>query len=138
MIKSMIFELKAQFIHENASAIAERQGRMLVVRTTTHSRRVRDLSQAIRLACEAVGPLMERGDKTGEGWGLLVTVGTVCVAYGNWPAGSPGRPDPRLEDLRRILAEYHARDGARAALANATKVIEALTKNPRQDLREAA
>jgi hypothetical protein len=82
--------------------------------------------------------LMERGDKAGEGWGLLATVGTVCVAYGNWPAGSPGRPDPRLEDLRRILAEYHSRDGARAALANAIKVIEALARNAGRDLREAA
>ena len=134
----MIFELKAQFIHQSASAIAERRGRMLVVSTTTDSRRVRDLSQAIRLACETVGPLMERGDKIGEGWGLLVTVGTVCVAYGNWPAGLPGRPDPRLEDLRRILAEYHPRDGGRAALANATKVIEALARNSGQTLREAA
>lgn len=134
----MVFELNAQFIQETASATTERRGRVLFINTSAGIRRARDLSQAIRIACEEIGPLMERGDKAGEGWGLLATAGPACVAYGNWPAGFPREPSPELEGLRQILAEYRPRDGARAALANAVKVIEAFAERSRQPLRRAA
>jgi hypothetical protein len=132
----MVFELNAQFIHEDASASAERMGSMFVVNTPAGPRRAKDLSRAIRIACEEIGPLMERGDKAGEGWGLLVSAGPACVAYGNWPTGPPREPGPELEGLHRILAEYRPGDGARAALVNAIKIIEAFAE--RRRLRQAA
>jgi hypothetical protein len=121
----MVFELQAQFIHESASASAQRRGGGLVVITSTGLQRARDLSRAIRIACAEIGPLMERGDRAGEGWGLMVAAGPASVAYGNWPTGPPREPGPELEGLRRILDQYRHGDGARAALQNATKVIEA-------------
>jgi len=121
----MIFELHSQFIEETAVARATKTGSGLLVATGARASRSSNLACAIRLACAHVGPLMERGDRTGEGWGLLVVAGPVSVAYGNWPTGPPRRPGPELEVLRRILAEYRHRDGARAALHNSTKVIEA-------------
>jgi hypothetical protein len=121
----MVFELNAQFIHETASARAEfRRGGMVVI-TDLGMRQARDLSRAIKIACAEVGPLMERGDRAGEGWGLMVAAGPVSVPYGNWPSGPPREPGPELEGLRRILDQYRPGDGARAALQNATKVIEA-------------
>lgn len=122
----MIFELHGQFIEETAVARATRAGSgVILVNLETDARHAVNLTGAIRIACAHVGPLMERGDRAGLGWGLLVVAGPVSVAYGNWPAGPPRRPGPDLEVLRRILAEYRPHDGARAALHNSTKVIEA-------------
>jgi hypothetical protein len=134
----MVFELNAQFIEESSNALAERRGSLLIVSTSAGTRPARDLSRAIKIACEEIGPLMERGDKVGEGWGLLVTAGAACVAYGNWPAGSPREPGPELEGLRQILAEYRPGDGARAALGNAIKVVEAFAERRHHPLRKAA
>lgn len=123
----MIFELQAEFIDQRASARAERTPHGLIVTTIDgHCQRATGLPQAIRIACQEVGPLMERGDRMGEGWGLMVAVGRVSVGYGEWPTGPPPRqPRPQDDLLRRILAEYRPRDGARGALDNAVKVIRA-------------
>jgi len=123
----MIFELQAQFITDHATARAERTHLGLIVMTTDGGRqRARGLCQAIQIACQEAGPLMERGDRAGEGWGLMVAVGPVSVAYGNWPGGQqPRRPRPEHDLLRRILAEYRPGDGARGALKNAARVIRA-------------
>jgi hypothetical protein len=134
----MIFELHGQFIEDTAVARATRTGSSLVVAMETDARRAANLTRAIRIACAHVGPLMERGDRAGEGWGLLVVAGPASVAYGNWPAGPPRRPGPELEALRRILAEYRPGDGARAALHNSTKVIEAYADLTSQAAQRAA
>lgn len=135
----MIFELNGQFIEDSASAHAKWGARGMLLVTDSDVRYVHGLSAAIRLACEHVGPLMERGDRAGEGWGLSVTAGPVSVAYGNWPAGAPRQPGPELEVLRRILSEYRPADGARAALHNATRVIEVYAvRGDRRQLRRAA
>ena len=86
---------------------------------------------------EEVGPLMESGDRHRGGWGLMVSAGPACVCYGNWPGGRPGEPGPELDALRRILREYRPHDGARGALANACKVIEAFA-GTEQQLHRAA
>ena len=134
----MVFELQAQFIGETAGVTVDRLGGAYLLRSAGGTRRARDLGQAIRLACKKIGPLMERGDRLGEGWGLLVAAGPACVGYGNWPPGSPAKPSPELEDLRRILREYRQRDGARAALANACQVVEAYAERGPHSLRRAA
>ncbi len=121
----MIFELHGQFIEQTTVARASQTGSGFLVATEVDAGRAGSLAGAIRLACAHVGPLMERGDRNGEGWGLLVVAGPVSVAYGNWPAGPPREPGSDFELLRRILAEYRPGDGARAALHNSTKVIEA-------------
>jgi hypothetical protein len=134
----MVFELQAQFIEETRSVTVDRWGGGYVLRSAGATRRARDLRQATRFACEEIGPLMERGDRLGEGWGLLVTAGRACVGYGNWPLGSAAEPSPELEGLRRILREYRPSDGARAALANACRVIEAYAERGSRSLRHAA
>jgi hypothetical protein len=134
----MNFELHGQFVTRTAEVSAEGGNGGLAVSTPQGTRRAPNLARAIRLACEVIGPLMEAGDKTGEGWGLLVVAGSVSVAYGNWPAGLPREPGPELALLRRILSEYRPGDGARAALQNAAKVIEAYADQNHQRFRRAA
>jgi hypothetical protein len=134
----MVFELNAQFIEETASVTVDRWNGAYVLRSDGETRPARDLGQAIRLACEYIGPLMECGDRLGEGWGLLVTAGRACVGYGNWPAGPPAKPSPELEGLRRILREYRPSDGARAALSNACRVIEAYAERAPRSVPRAA
>jgi|GEM_PF-2294762 len=136
----MIFELHAQFVATHASAKAEWTHHGVIVETTDgHRHHARTLSQAIRIACQEMGYLMERGDRAGEGWGLMVAVGQVSVSYGNWPTGSPlRRPGPEYDLLRRILAEYRPGDGARGALVNAAKVIEAYGGSDKLIERRAA
>jgi hypothetical protein len=121
----MVFELHGQFIHRSASARAERRGPGFVVMTPAGRRRAHSLDRATRIACEVIGPLMEAGDKAGEGWGLVVIAGPASLCYGNWPGGSPAEPGPELPELARIIREYRPGDGARGALANACKVIDA-------------
>jgi len=134
----MIFELSGRFIDDTASARAERSSRGILVTTESSVRGVSSLSSAIRLACEHVGPLMECGDRAGEGWGLLVTAGGLSIAYGNWPTGRSRKPGAELELLRRILNEYRPGDGARAALHNAAKVIDAYAYHRSHQLQSAA
>jgi hypothetical protein len=134
----MIFELHGQFITRTAVVTAEARNGGLVVSAPQGICRARDLTRAIRIACDVIGPLMEAGDKAGEGWGLLVVASSVSVAYGNWPAGVPREPGPELELLRRIVSEYRPGDGARAALRNAAKVIEAYADQYHPRLGRAA
>jgi hypothetical protein len=134
----MIFELHGRFVHETVTVRAVAGVGGVVVTTEAGARRGRDLSHAIRIACTEIGPLMERGDRAGEGWGLLVVAGPASVAYGNWPAGPPREPGPELATLRRILALYRPGDGARAALNNAAKVIDAYADRGGRRLTKAA
>lgn len=135
----MVFELNAQFLTEDRVISAEYRRGALVVKTPSGPQVARTLSGAIRIACDAVGPLMERADRAGGGWGLMVRAGEASVAYGNWPTGPPGEPGPELEGLRRILDQYRPGDGARTALNNACKVIEAFAERSRsQGGRRAA
>lgn len=127
----MVFELSAQFISEQERVTAEYRRGAILVNTSNGAHVARSLSKAVGIACEAVGPMMERGDRAGGGWGLLVKAGPACVAYGNWPGGPPGDPGPELEGLRKILNQYRPGDGARAALNNAAKVIEAFAQRRR-------
>jgi hypothetical protein len=135
----VVFELNAQFLTEDRGATAVYRRGAIVVETPSGPHVARTLSGAIKIACDVVGPLMERGDRAGEGWGLMVRAGEASVAYGNWPAGPPGEPGPELEGLRRILDQYRPGDGARAALNNACKVIDAFAERRRgQGSRRAA
>lgn len=134
----MIFELHGRFIGETLAVRASVGTGSLVVTTEAGARRVRDLSHAIRIACAEMGPVMERGDRVGEGWGLLVVAGPASVAYGNWPVGAPRETRPELEGLRRILDLYRPGDGARAALHNAAKVVEAFAGHGRSQQARAA
>lgn len=134
----MIFELRAQFINQRADVRVEQAHGVLIVRSGGLTHRARDLSQAIRIAAAAVGPLMERGDRLGEGWGLMVVAGLASVAYGNWPSGPPGDPRRGPPGLDAILRQYRPGDGARGALQNAIKVIEAFAEyRPRRIGRAA-
>jgi hypothetical protein len=132
------FELQAQFIDQRAGASVEPGPGVLLVRSEGLTNRARDLSQAIRIAAAAVGPLMERGDRLGEGWGLMVATGAVSVAYGSWPTGPPRNPSEAPEGLQAILNQYRSGDGARAALQNAIKVIEAFAEYRPRRIRRAA
>lgn len=135
----VVFELHAQFLTENQAVTAVYRREAIVVETPSGPHVARTLSGAIKTACDAVGPLMESADRAGEGWGLMVRAGEVSVAYGNWPAGPPGAPGPELEGLRRILDQYRPGDGARAALNNACKIVEAFAERRRgQGGRRAA
>jgi hypothetical protein len=134
----MIFELQAQFIDQRAVASVEAGPGVLLVRSDGLSHRARELSQAIRIATGAVGTLMERGDRLGEGWGLMVGAGVVSVAYGSWPTGPPRDPSEAPESLRAILNQYRSGDGARAALQNAIKVVEAFAEYRPRQVRRAA
>lgn len=135
----MVFELDAQFLTEDRGITAEYRRGAIVVETPSGPHVARTLGGAIKIACDVVGPLMERGDRAGEGWGLMVRAGAASVAYGNWPAGPPREPGPELEGLRRILDQYRPGDGARAALNNACKIIEAFAERRRsQSGRRAA
>jgi hypothetical protein len=134
----MVFKFDAQFLSERRSVSATRRGGVFALDTPAGPVVARTLTKALRSACEIIGPLMERGDRAGEGWGLLVTVGGVCVPYGNWPQGPPAEPSPEIEGLRRILDEYRPEDGARAALNNAAKIVEAFAaRQPRRQIRAA-
>ena len=134
----MIFEFQAQFIDQRAGASVELAPSGFMVRSGGFTHRARDLSQAIRIAAEAVGILMERGDRLGEGWGLMVAAGAVSVAYGSWPTGPPRDPGDAPEGLRMILSQYRSGDGARAALQNAIKVVEAFAEYPPHQVRRVA
>jgi len=134
----VIFELQAQFISQRAGVSVESGPGVLLVRSEGLTHRARDLSQAIRIAAAAVGTLMERGDRLGEGWGLMVAAGAVSVAYGSWPAGPPRDPGEAPEDLQAILSQYRSGDGARAALQNAIKVVEAFAEYRPSQVRRAA
>jgi len=135
----VVFELDAQFLTEDRGITAEYRRGAIVVETPSGPHVARTLGGAIKIACDVVGPLMERGDRAGEGWGLMVRAGAASVAYGNWPAGPPREPGPELEGLRRILDQYRPGDGARAALNNACKIIEAFAERRRsQSGRRAA
>lgn len=134
----MIFELRAQFIDQRADARVEQGPGALVVRSGRLTHRARDLSQAIRIAAAAIGPLMERGDRLGEGWGLMIAAGPASVAYGNWPSGPPGDPRRGPSGLDAILRQYRSGDGARGALQNAIKVIEAFAEYRPRRIRRAA
>ena len=134
----MIFEFQAQFIDQRAGASVELGPGVFLVRSEGLTHRARDLSQAIRIAADAVGTLMERGDRLGEGWGLMVTVGAVSVAYGSWPTGPPRDPGEAPEGLQAILSQYRLGDGARAALQNAIRVVEAFAEYRPRQIRWAA
>jgi hypothetical protein len=134
----VIFELQAQFIDQRVCASVESGPGVLLVRSEGLTHRAGSLSQAIRIAAAAVGTLMERGDRLGEGWGLMVAAGAVSVAYGSWPTGPPRDPGEAPEDLQAILRQYRSGDGARAALQNAIKVIEAFAEYRPRQVRRAA
>jgi hypothetical protein len=134
----MIFELQAQFIDQHADARVEAGPGIFLVHSEGLTHRARGLAQAIRIAAAAVGPLMERGDRFGEGWGLMVVAGPASVAYGNWPVGPPGDPRKGPSGLDEILRQYRPGDGARAALQNAIKVIEAFAERQPKAARRAA
>lgn len=134
----MIFELQAQFVGQRAGASVESEPGVFLVHSEGLTHRARDLSQAIRIAAAAVGTLMERGDRFGEGWGLMVAAGGVSVAYGSWPTGPPRDASEAPEGLRAILDQYRSGDGARAALQNAIKVIEAFAENRPRRVQRAA
>jgi len=134
----MTFELQAQFIDQHAGARVETGPGVFLVHSEGRTRRARSLARAIRFAAEAVGPLMDRGDQFGEGWGLMVVAGPASVAYGNWPVGPPGDPRKGPPGLDQILRQYRAGDGARAALQNAIKVVEAFAERRPHVARRAA
>jgi hypothetical protein len=134
----MIFEFQAQFIDQRAGASVEAGSGVLMVRSEGLTHPARDLSQAIRIAARPVGTLMERGDRLGEGWGLMVAAGAVSVAYGSWPTGPPRDPGEAPEGLSSILSQYRSGDGARAALQNAIKVVEAFAEYRPRQVRRAA
>jgi hypothetical protein len=134
----MVFELNAQFITEQRSVTAEYRCGVIVVETPGGPVFAHSLARAVSIACEAIGPLMERADRAGEGWGLMVSAGPASVAYGNWPSSPPREPTPQLEGLRRILDQYRPGDGARGALNNAAKVIEAFAEHQRRRRQSSA
>jgi uncharacterized protein (DUF58 family) len=134
----MIFELQAQFIDQHAAARVELGPGLFLVHSEGLTHRARDLDRAIRIAAATVGPLMERGDRFGEGWGLMVVAGPASVAYGNWPVGPPGDPRKGPPGLDQILRQYRPGDGARAALQNAIRVIEVFAERRSHRARRVA
>jgi hypothetical protein len=134
----IIFELQAQFIDQRARVSVESGPGVLLVRSEGLTHRARSLSQAIRITAATIGTVMERGDRLGEGWGLMVAAGAVSVAYGSWPTGPPRDPGEAPRELRAILSQYRPGDGARAALRNAIKVIEAFAEPRQRQARRVA
>lgn len=109
---------------------SEDRGRAIAVETPTGTRPAPNLSKAVRIASEVLGPLMEPIRGSGSAWGLYVAAGDAAAIFGTFPPTpespsiAPARSDPNTF-ISRIYSHWANRDNTPlGALDAAGKIIE--------------
>lgn len=137
-----IFTLTSHVNGDFAAVTAARRGRQIVVTTPVGTSLARNVTQAVRLAAEVLGPALERAGKTSSEWGLYVSVAGYSALFGRFPAGaaSPQLTGPYAkpsEPIAHVFKEWKRNDGSPLGALNAAfKVVEIYAE--RQPERAAA
>jgi hypothetical protein len=129
MSGSNAFTLTAQVLGNLMRLTATWSERGLVVEAPGLSRRATDLAGALSIARSHMGMFLCSAQQAQGCWGLHVSAGRICAAYGESPVplGPPAPPTGRLSELARLHQKWRLDDGPRAALANALAIIELAT-----------
>lgn len=119
-----LFALDAQKCGHQRHAHAESDGFGITVYTDGIPHHARSSSEAIRIAREYIGEYLQRAQRGGVPWGLLVTVPGGAASYGEWPLTGGGSRSPSFVStpLVRIRNRWHD-SGPRSALENAIQII---------------
>lgn len=125
-----IFTLTSHVNGDFAAVTAVRRGQQIVVTTPDGTSLARNVSQVIRFATEALGPVLERAGRTSSEWGLHVSVAGYAALFGRFPAGaaSPQLTGPQAkpsEPIAHIFNEWKRHDGTPLGVLNAAfKIVE--------------
>lgn len=120
-----MFSLQAQVVGRQYRVSAEHDATGIVVHTPSGPVAARSVNDAIRIAHRHIGLVLQRAQRPGIPWGLLVSAGGVQAVYGESPllqvpVDTRRQPESPVSRLRR---QWHDGDGPLAALENAMAIV---------------
>jgi hypothetical protein len=122
-----LFSLDAHTCGNEHHATADSDGFGIVVRVDGVPRRARTYSDAVRLARDHIGRILEPAEQGGIPWGLRVTVPDGAAVYGEWPlVGRSGSQSFERTPLARIRSRWRE-SRPLSALDNAVEILRAYT-----------